>query len=203
MRIATLALMIALAVPMLASAQYGNPEAGYTAPPNAQPVAPPPAQPGQTAPASDSGGIRLGMQFRLAGENTLDGGSLGPVSVLVTPGLRLASNKLFIGLGVGWGKENSGGVHEFTIAPTATYDLIQRTNAALHLLVMMNMSDRRGGDLRFGMNFGLGVRALLGESYGIGAEWGFAFTQLDGGPMAPDAAFGFFGALVLESTIGL
>jgi len=141
------------------------------------------------------------MQTRFAGVNVLGGGAPLAVAVLATPGLRLASNKLFIGLGVGWVKVSDGGPHAYTVSPTATYDIIQRTNAALHVLVMMNIADESGGDLTFGMNFGLGVRALLGESFGIGTEWGFAFTQLDGGP--PDTAFGFFGALMLESTIGL
>lgn len=209
MRIANLVLILLLALPQLAQAQYGNPETGYTAPPGTQPAAPPAAsaQGGQVAaPASDEGesGIRLAMQTRFSAVNVLNPTAADfRVTVLATPGLRLADDKLFIGLGVGWVKANHHGGHGYTIAPTATYDLIQRTNAALHLLVIMNISDQSGGDLIFGMNFGLGVRALLGESFAIGTEWGFAFTQVDGSPMGTDAAFGFFGALMLESSIGL
>jgi len=196
----TLFLFLAAALPQLAQAQYGgDPETGYTAPPGTQPVAPATRSTGR---ASGGDGIRLAMQARFSGVNVL-GGEAFAVSVLATPGLRLASNKLFIGLGLGWAKVNSGGPSAYTVAPTATYDVIQRSNAALHLLAVMNISDRTGGDLLIGMNLGVGVRALLGESFSIGTEWGFAFTQVDGGPTDPDAAFGFFGALMIESSIGL
>ena len=203
MRIAVLVLVLMLGLPQLAQAQYGNPEAGYTAPPGTEPAAAPAQGPVAPASAEGTSGIRLAMQTRFSGVNVLRGNVGIDLTVLATPGLRLASDKLFIGLGVGWGKVSDGGSHAYVIAPTATYDIIQRTNAALHAVVMLNMSDQTGGDLLFGMNFGLGIRALLGESFGIGTEWGFAFTQIDHGPMEPDAVFGFFGALVLESSIGL
>lgn len=192
-----------VAAPQLAHAQYGDPEAGYVAPPPAQPVAssPPAAAPSQGPTSHESSeNIRLAMQARFSGINVLGGGGFA-VSVLATPGLRVASNRLFIGLGVGWIKVSDDAGHAYTVAPTATYDLLQRQNAAFHLLVNMNISDESGGDLTFGMNFGLGVRAQVGQSLGIGTEWGFGFTQLSGGP--PDAAFGFFGALMIESSIGL
>ncbi len=195
----TLFLSLAAALPQLAQAQYGgDPETGYTAPPGTQPVAP--AGSAAASAEEPSDGLRLAMQARFSGVNVLGGNDFA-VSVLATPGLRLASNKLFLGLGIGWAKVSDGGPSAYTIAPTATYDVIQRSNAALHLLVAMNISDQTGSDLVFGMNFGVGVRALLGESFAIGTEWGIAFTQLDGGP--PDTAFGFFGALMLESSIGL
>jgi len=204
MRIAVLVLVLMLGLPQLAQAQYGNPEAGYTAPPGTEPAAAPAQGPVAPASAAGTSGIRLAMQTRFLVINIIGGADAGfPLAVQATPGLRLADNRLFIGPGVGWLKANNSGGHVYTIAPTATYDIIQRTNAALHAVVMLNMSDQTGGDLLFGMNFGLGIRALLGESFGIGTEWGFAFTQIDHGPMEPDAVFGFFGALVLESSIGL
>ncbi|NOY94639.1 MAG: hypothetical protein GXP55_25960 [Deltaproteobacteria bacterium] len=210
----TLFLSLAAALPQLAQAQYGgDPETGYTAPAGTQPVAPAPAR--SAGQASGSDGIRFAMQARFSGVNVVDASRFRDgfgIAVLATPGIRLVGNKLFLGLGVGWFKLSDDGGHAFTLAPTATYDLIQRTNAALHAVVIMNiakvsrtLSGGRGssGDLTFGMNFGLGIRALLGESFSIGTEWGFAFTQLNGDPMEPDAAFGFFGALMLESSIGI
>ena len=201
MRIAVLVLVLMLGLPQLAQAQYGNPEAGYTAPPGTEPAAAPAQGPVAPASAAGTSGIRLAMQTRFSGVNVLRGNVGIDLTVLATPGLRLASDKLFIGLGVGWGKVSDGGSHAYVIAPTATYDIIQRTNAALHALIIMNISNVKDSELTFGFNFGLGVRARLGESFGIGTEWGFGFTQLADGP--PDTAFGFFGALVLESSIGL
>jgi hypothetical protein len=181
-------------------------------------------------------GTRLGIQVRINALNMLNftypdvGGS--PVAVgaesllvpIVTPGVRLIDDKLFLGLGLGLsGTSVSNGPNNsrsgWSLSPLASYDLIADQFAAFYLVGWFNLAHQ--GETQscpgngnvcmitaedttgWGLNLGAGVRGMISRGLALGGEfgWGFLDLSVDNGP---DIFFhGIFGNLFLEASVGI
>lgn len=162
-----------------------------------------------------SSGIALEFQGRLAlmntngtgllsgfGNTTTGSGAQGPATMpLVTAGVRLLDQRLFVGVGIGF-----YGMHErdctgavcsnqkvrgWNLTPTVSYDVLVRGPARLYPLGMFNLgragttvNDPGGGttvttdgDFWWGMNLGLGIRGEIADTMAIGTEWGWGFAR--------------------------
>lgn len=164
----------------------------------AQDYVPPSVTP-KTQATSDEGGMRLAIQNRaIAGMNTPLGGTAFGLSVspLVTPGVRILDNRLFLGLGFGLDAVSDIDT-AFHVSPTATYDLIQGENGALFLSTWLNLGT--AGAFYFGANAAAGIRGDINDSISIGSEWGFTFSKVD--TPVRDFQVGFFGSLLFEASI--
>lgn len=175
------------------------------------------------------GGLRLALQFRLdaidlvAAADPIQAGLGRNMVPLVTPGVRILDNKLFLGLGLGFAAfsaDNMGAETSrsgFSLSPLASYDLIDGSAGALALVgwfnyvslgstencapngMCMEQNDDRSG---VGLNLGVQIRGKLNESLAIGSEWGWGFLSTSQGG-TDTFTHGIFGTLLFEGSVGL
>jgi hypothetical protein len=157
---------------------------------------------------------RFAMQGRLV-LNLFDftgGLTLQPA---VTPGVRFARDRVFIGLGAYFfGIQDD--VHGVAGIPTVTVDLLQRAWASLHLVgwvpvgaILTQQEDGGRENSPFiGANVGIGIRGHITEGISIGTEWGWGFGVFfeagDTELFDRDTVFthSAFGTILFEAAIG-
>lgn len=185
-----------------------------------------------------SGDVRLGVQARLDAMNVLGldgpisifglGGpielGIGPTIPIVTPGVRFADDRLFLGLGLGFagGSNDTGGMSDrsqfaFSLSPLASYDIVSETIAALSLVGWFNIAslgdeeqcagsmcaDNPDSDASgIGLNLGAGVRGKINQALAIGGEFGWGFMS---GSVGAEDYFnhGLWGTILFEASVGL
>ncbi len=163
-----------------------------------------------STPSSGGGSsIRLAMQGRVDVANLLELSPNSPFGLtipIVTPGVRLLDNKLFVGLGLDFSTVADDGAKFFGLSPMVSFDLLSRPEGALYATGWVNLGSIEfagSDDSSFfgGMNLGLGIRAFLSPALSIGTEWGWSFVD------AEDDAFSFrqgvFGNVMFEASIGI
>jgi hypothetical protein len=179
-----------------------------------------------TATASSSysapSSIRLGLQGRFSLLNTIYytfpeatyGMALVPI---ITPGVRLLDERLYVGLGIGfWGWDSDAENDEssragFSMSPMAFYDLVSESIGALAIggwLTIADISDtkdngdkQRDGGFGFGLNLGAQVRGKISRALAIGGEFGWGFLMQSGD--RDIFLHGVFGNILLEASVGL
>lgn len=181
--------------------------------------------------AADSG-VRLGVQvrvdaFNVIGAQTDLGGGTGEYSSaftpIVTPGVRLLDQRLYVGLGLGFngynvdvGADAEQSRSAFSLAPMAMFDVLADDWGALSLggwLTLSSVGDTETCDddgcvtvddstFGWGLNLMAGLRGQLTPSLALGGElgWGFLDLSSDGDD---DFFHGVLGLLVIEATLGI
>ena len=180
-----------------------------------------------------SGGIRLGLQARLDAMNVLDvaDDSIGGVDVdsrslfvpIVTPGVRLLEDRLFLGLGLGFqgasveqGNGDETSRSGLSLSPLVAYDVLGDDAAALSLLGWLNYaalgeteecdpdcSTQNNDATGIGLNFAAGVRGKLSPGLAIGAEFGWGFMSISQDSGDDIFVHGILGTILFEATIGI
>lgn len=174
--------------------------------------------------------VRLGLQARVNMLNVLlpvviDGEVADPYVPFVTPGVRLLNDRLFIGLGFGFGGLNVEGDSyqrsrsTVSVSPMAFYDLISDPLAAFALGGWFNFASisdldtcdedgdncgtRTGDDNKFGwgINLGAQLRGKISQGLALGGEFGWGFKSVSNGTDV--FAHGIFGNILLEASVGL
>lgn len=206
-----LCLAAGLVVATSMSATHALAQDGWTATPdNAAAPPPPPSQPVQNDPPADVGeaGIRLAIQGRFVLVSALDAAITGgnrPVTPVATVGVRLMDQRLFLGLGLGFGGTsvstcgNAGCDNDkttrsqsyFSVSPVATFDVLRERFGALYLAGWFNFlsysavhlehtgdaSVETGGGSGIGLNLAVGLRGKITDGLSIGTEWGWGFVS--------------------------
>jgi len=171
--------------------------------------------------------VRLALQGRYDAINVIGPSIFGDnapdysLVPLMTPGVRLINDRLFLGLGFGFTgySADSGNVENsrsaVSFCPTAFYDLISEPGAALSLggwlsiasvsdsetCVGDNCSDAGDGELGWGLNLAAGLRGKLMPGLALGGEFGWGFLSVSNNT---DVFFhGVFGNILLEASVGL
>ena len=168
--------------------------------------------------------LRLGLQGRYNLFNTIyrsepmSGLDLIPI---ITPGVRLINERLYLGLGFGfWGWDSDNGDNSvsraaFSMSPTVFYDLISESLAALAIggwLTIADISDTKecvgdncnkngDGGFGFGLNLGAQIRGKISRALAIGGEFGWGFLLHSGDTDV--FLHGVFGNILLEASVGL
>lgn len=226
------AVLVALAMPV--SAQ--------DAAPAQEPAASSSGSGGGGGDGGGGGGLALELQGRIgllntngsglltdAGFETRSTGFEPPAFIpLVTAGVRILDQRLFLGVGIGFygARETDcdGGapctdlrIRGFNITPTVSYDVLVRGAARLYPVGMLNLA-RVGtisgsgptfeGDFWWGLNLGLGIRGEINDTIGIGTEWGWGFARTSNGLGAAGETnkvmgHGAFGTIFFSAKIGL
>jgi len=231
------AFVLATALPLIASAQSARAggsadiEMGATRPSAIEYNAG--ARPGTRT--RDDSRVRIGLQGRLDAINTLavaspNVGDLDTPGIgrrllvpIMTPGVRLVNDKLFLGLGLGLaGASVDTGATEtsrsgFSLTPLASYDLLVDSVAALSLAGWLNFghlgeTEVCGGGgcvsanddtTGWGLSVAANVRGFISRGLALGGEfgWGFLDIATDDGPDAFGHAV--FGNIFIEASVGL
>lgn len=178
--------------------------------------------------------IRLGLQtridaFSLVGVQTsLGSGAAGLSSAftpIVTPGVRLLEERLYLGLGLGFsgynvdvGADAEQTRSAFSLAPMAMFDVLADDWGALSLggwLSLSSLGDTEtcdadscvtdnDGAFGWGLNLMAGLRGQLTPAIAVGGEFGWGFISVSGdGDNDDDFVHGLLGLLLIEATLGL
>lgn len=182
-----------------------------------EPSEPPPETVGEEEPVAPAP-PRMGPRFALQGRLVLNlfdftgGLTLQPA---VSPGVRFARDRVFVGLGAYFfGIEDD--VHGVAGIPTVTVDLLQQAWASLHLVGWMPvgtiLTEQADGGREtspfVGANVGIGIRGHITEGISIGTEWGwgfgFFFEAADTELFDRDSVFihSAFGTILFEAAFG-
>jgi hypothetical protein len=140
---------------------------------------------------------------------------------LVTPGVRILNERLFLGLGFGfWGRASGKDITNsraaFSMNPTALYDIISEPIAALSVGGWLNLADVSGnkscsasncskandGTFGWGVNLAAGIRGKISRGLAIGGEFGWGFLKTSG-DSTDDFGHGVFGNILLEASVGI
>ena len=192
------------------------------------------ARPG--ARTRDDHRARIGLQGRLDAINLLSVASpdVGGVDTaglgrrllvpIMTPGVRLLEDKLFLGLGFGLASVSvsNGAVDTsrsgFALSPLASYDLLIDPVAALSLAGWLNFgrlgeTEVCGGGggcvtsnddvTGWGLSLAANVRGFLSRGLALGAEFGWGFLDISTDNGADAFAHGVFGNIFLEASVGI
>jgi hypothetical protein len=190
----------------------------------------------QTADASVSGKVyaprpsyssaRLGLQGRLdalnmiaEGETALAGPSqfAGFLFVpIVTPGFRFLDERLYLGLGFGFGgydDENGAAADSsrsaFSLSPLAMYDVLTDRYAALALggwlnvLVLGEEENQDDDGFGIGLNIAAGIRGKISPGLAIGSEFGWGFINISRDNDDDRFFHGLFGTILFEASVGI
>ncbi|MBK8168874.1 MAG: hypothetical protein IPK60_00855 [Sandaracinaceae bacterium] len=153
-------------------------------------------------------GLRLAIQGRLSVRNLAEGsalGGFGPVVPFAAIGVRLVDQRLFLGLGLGFGGTSSttcGGMgcaadqttlsqSYVALSPVATFDVLREGFGALYLAGWFNFVSysqvqreetgeptvQSGGSTGVGLNLALGLRGQITPGVSLGTEWGWGFLS--------------------------
>lgn len=157
---------------------------------------------------SATSGLRLAIQGRINVQSALENGIVGtarPVVPTATVGVRLLDQRLFLGLGLGFGAlstSNCGNMgcdadkttrsqSYFSLSPLATFDLLREEFGALYLAGWFNFLSysavhvehtgdpavETGGGSGVGLNLALGLRGFITRGVSLGTEWGWGFVS--------------------------
>lgn len=169
---------------------------------------------GVDAVVSDSGTGGLGVSL--------------PMVPFMALGVRLLDQKLYVGLGLGFGSRSISTDREapvpdtderrsaFMLTPMATFDVLVRGAVALYPLVILKMGSIGGGDndntpdpegaFWWGLNAGVGLRGDVTDNVGLFTEfgWGFAHGAWSTDTQDESRFFqGLFAAMGLAIRMGL
>ena len=178
------------------------------------------------------GGVRLGAQARLDAINVLDAAddTLGGIDVdgrrllvpLLTPGVRLVDDRLFLGLGLGFQNvsvedgPNSVSRSGFSFSPGASYDIIADGAGALSLGGFLNIamlgetedcdpdcSSANDDATGIGLTLLAGLRGKISPALAIGADFGWGFLSISEDSGSDIFVHGVVGAILFEASVGL
>jgi hypothetical protein len=183
---------------------------------------------------SSESSVRLGVQLRLDAMNTLGLADSSPGSgpsigrrlfvPFLAPGARFASDRLFLGVGLGFygynieepdGDEISRS--GWGIGPVAGYDIVREGAAALSLNAALNLAhigeteictdpgcvDANDDATGIGLTLGAGIRGLLLPGLALGADFGWGLLSVSADNDESLLVHGLYGALLLEASVGL
>jgi hypothetical protein len=179
------------------------------------------------APAPSPSSARLGLQGRFDALNMISEGEFmlndpGDVLVgglfvpIVTPGFRFLEDRLYLGLGLGFGgydAEEANGDETarsaFSLSPLAMYDVLTDRYAALSLggwfnFLILGETDESNDDaFGIGLNLAAGIRGKISPGLAIGSEFGWGFINLAWDNDNDVFFHGLFGTIFFEASVGI
>ena len=182
------------------------------------------------APRPTSSSARLGLQGRFNALNMITDGSLlftdadssygdvvGPLFVpIVTPGFRFLDERLYLGLGFGFGgfdfedpAGNDTSRSAFAFSPLAMFDVLTDRYAALSLGGWLNMvilgetNDNNDDAFGIGLNLAAGIRGKISPGLAIGSEFGWGFVNVAWDNENEAFFHGLFGTVLFEASVGI
>jgi hypothetical protein len=177
------------------------------------------------APPPSYSSARLGLQGRFNALNMITQGDvvaagpfpdnvIGSLFVpIVTPGFRFLEERLYLGLGFGFGGYDIEDTDEsrsaFDFSPLAMYDVLTDRYAALSLggwlnLLILGESDNRNDDaFGIGLNLAAGIRGKISPGLAIGSEFGWGFINIAWDNNQEVFVHGLFGTILFEASVGI
>lgn len=178
-----------------------------------------------SAPSASSGSGRLGLQGRFNALNMITEGTIvgpgGDVDRLlsslfvpiVTPGFRFLEDRLYLGLGFGFGgydvDNTDQGRTGFSFSPLAMYDVLVDRYAALSLggwfnfLILGEENNQNDDAFGIGLNLAAGIRGKISPGLAIGSEFGWGFMNVSWDNDVEVFLHGVFGTILFEATVGI
>jgi len=178
------------------------------------------------APRASSSSGRLGLQGRFNALNMITqgavvvGGGAGVDSLIsslfvpiVTPGFRFLEERLYLGLGFGFGgydvEDTEQGRTAFAFSPLAMYDVLTDRYAALSLggwfnfLILGEEDDQNDDAFGIGLNLAAGIRGKISPGLAIGSEFGWGFMNVAWDNDYEVFVHGVFGTILFEASVGI
>ncbi len=185
--------------------------------------------------SGSSTGPRIGLQGRLDAVNILAPGGVAAPGLnidirglfvpIVTPGVRLIDDRLYLGLGFGFAgvsQDNRPADRDesrsaFSFSPLVSFDLLSDQVASFGLVGWLNLlsigetEECEGGACRnlnddgfgWGINLGVGVRGKISRGLAVGSEFGWGFLSIAFDNEQDVFYHGVFGIILFEATVGV